>query len=164
MEVRPRTSDDQSWIEELLTDRWGATAAVSRGRVHDASSLPALVALEGAERVGLLTYNVIGGELEVVTLDALRESIGVGTALLDAVRREAVAAGCRRVWLITTNANLRALGFYQRRGFRLVAVHVGAIARSRELKPSIPAVDVGGIPISDEIELAYELPAAEASS
>jgi ribosomal protein S18 acetylase RimI-like enzyme len=165
VEVRPRSSDDQSWIERLLADRWGATAVVSRGRVHDASSLRALVALEDGERVGLLTYHVVvGGELEVVTLDALRESSGVGTALLDAVKREAEAAGCTRVWLITTNDNLRALGFYQRRGFRLVAVHVGAIERSRELKPNIPAVGAGGIPVCDEIELAYELSAPQASS
>jgi len=31
----------------------------------------------------------------------------------------------RRVFLITTNDNLHALDFYQRRGFELVAVHCG---------------------------------------
>jgi Acetyltransferase (GNAT) family len=62
-------------------------------------------------------------------------------------------AGCRRVWLITTNDNLRALRFYQRRGFRLVAVHPDALARSRELKPSIPEIGLDGIPLRDELEL-----------
>ena len=42
-------------------------------------------------------------------------------ALRRGCRRRHVTAGCRRVWLITTNDNLRALRFYQRRGFRLVA-------------------------------------------
>ena len=80
---------------------------------------------------------------------------GVGTALLDAVRDAAVQAGCRRIWLITTNDNLRALGFYQKRGYRLVAVHRDALQRSRELKPSIPLVSPDGIPLRDEIELEY---------
>jgi GNAT superfamily N-acetyltransferase len=153
-----RTSDaDRSWIVPLLTGRWGATVVVSRGQLHDAAELPGFAAVDGEEPVGLLTYTIDDDELEVVSLDALRESAGVGTALLDAVRGLALAEGCRRVWLITTNDNLEALRFYQRRGFRLVAVHAGAIDRSRELKPQIPTVGRDGIPVHDEIELAYEL-------
>ena len=71
--------------------------------------------------------------------------------------RSPATAGCRRVWLITTNDNLRALRFYQRRGFRLVAVHPNALARSRELKPSIPEIGLDGIPLRDELELELTL-------
>jgi hypothetical protein len=56
---------------------------------------------------------------------------------------------------VTTNDNLRALRFYQRR-LRPLAVHRDAIARSRALKPSIPEVGVDGIPLRHELEL--ELP------
>ena len=66
------------------------------------------------------------------------------------------------MWLVTTNDNLRALAFYQRRGFRIIAVHTDAVARSREAKPEIPAVGDNGIPILDEIELEKELPASPA--
>ncbi|MGD8245715.1 MAG: hypothetical protein PVG25_02965 [Anaerolineae bacterium] len=62
----------------------------------------------------------------------------------------------QRIWLITTNDNLAALRFYQRRGFSLVAVHPGAVDQARTLKPEIPAIGHSGIPIRDEIEL--ELP------
>jgi hypothetical protein len=55
--------------------------------------------------------------------------------------------------LITTNDNLHALGFYQKRGFRLVAVHSNALAASRKIKPSIPDFGMHGIPLRDEIEL-----------
>jgi hypothetical protein len=58
---------------------------------------------------------------------------------------------------VTTNDNLGALRFYQRRGLRLVALHVGAVAESRRLKPSIPEVGHDGIPIRDELELELEL-------
>jgi GNAT superfamily N-acetyltransferase len=155
--VRPTSVSDRSWIVPLLTERWGATVVVSRGRLHDAADLPGFAAVEGEEPVGLLTYAIEDHEIEVVSLDAGRESVGVGTALLDAVRGLAVAEACRRVWLITTNDNLRALRFYQRRGFSLVAVHAGAVDQSRELKPQIPTVGRDRIPIHDEIELAYGL-------
>ena len=82
---------------------------------------------------------------------------GWGTALVDAATAVARAAGCRRVWLITTNDNIDALRFYQRRGFTLVAVHAGAIDAARRVKPAIPRVGGHGIPIRDEIELERRL-------
>jgi ribosomal protein S18 acetylase RimI-like enzyme len=69
----------------------------------------------------------------------------------------AIRAGCVRLWLITTNDNLHALGFYQKSGFRLVALHPDAVAESRRLKPSIPEVGLDTIPLRDEIELTVNL-------
>lgn len=86
-------------------------------------------------------------------MDSLLEKRGIGTALMDAVEREARAAGCRRLWLITTNDNTRALRFYQKLGLSLAALHRDAIAESRKLKPSIALTGEDGIPIRDEIEL-----------
>jgi hypothetical protein len=60
------------------------------------------------------------------------------------------------VQLVTTNNNLRALAFYQKRVFRLVRLVPGAVEQSRKLKPSIPQVDAAGLPIRDELHL--ELP------
>jgi hypothetical protein len=51
-----------------------------------------------------------------------------------------------------------ALRFYQRRGFRLVALHPGAVDDSRRrLKPEIPELGEYGIPIRDELVLEREL-------
>ena len=77
--------------------------------------------------------------------------------LINAVREAALSAACHRVWLITTNDNIQALRFYQRRGFELVAVHRDAIKESRKLKPEIPEVGMHGIPLRDEIELELKL-------
>ena len=156
MTVRPFREGDREWVRETLRELWGETV-VSRGAVHDPTALPGFVAEEGGERVGLLTYRVDGADCEVVTIDAFPEGAGAGTALLDAAARAARDAGCGRVWLITTNDNLRALRFYQRRGFRLVAVHPDALERSRELKPSIPEIGLDGIPLRDELELELTL-------
>jgi hypothetical protein len=59
--------------------------------------------------------------------------------------------------LVTTNNNLRALAFYQKRGFRLVALIPGAVEQLRTLKPTIPLVDRTGLPIRDELHLELRL-------
>jgi GNAT superfamily N-acetyltransferase len=156
VKARPLADADREWARAKLRDLWGE-GAVSRGVVHDPSALPGFVAEEVGGPVGLVTYRIDGAECEVVTLDAFPQGAGAGTALLQAVAAVARDAGCRRVWLITTNDNLRALRFYQRRGFHLVAVHRDALARSRELKPSISEVGFHGIPLRDELELELTL-------
>ncbi len=144
---------DVAWVRELFTRRWGGTTSVSRGVVHETTSLPGFVARLDGERAGVATYRPYGRECELVTLDSAREGAGVGTALVDAVAGAARSAGAVRLWLVTTNDNLRALRFYQRYGFDLVAVHRDAVAVSRTLKPSIPSAGLDGILIRHELEL-----------
>jgi len=153
IQVKPLQNDDGDWVAALLKDRWGCTRIVSRGRVHEADTLPGFVATQEGERVGLLTYSVDGKECEIVTIDSLAGGKRIGSALLEAARDFAVSAGCSRLWLITTNDNLDALRFYQKREFVLVAVHRNAISQSRRLKPGIPLIGKDGIPLRDEIEL-----------
>jgi len=61
-------------------------------------------------------------------------------------------AGSKRLWLLTTNDNKHAIDFYRRRGFSLIAIHLGAIKKSRQLKPEIPLQNVSGAAIEDEWE------------
>ncbi len=155
--IRPTERDENAWIERHLSQSWGSTTVVSRGVAHNASQLPALVALQRDEIVGLATFRFDGADCELVTLDALRPRQGIGSALLARVGEEAVGRGCRRLWLITTNDNLDAIRFYQRRGMRLVAVRPGAVDDARRIKPSIPVVGEHGIPLRDELEFELEL-------
>jgi ribosomal protein S18 acetylase RimI-like enzyme len=121
------------------------------------AELPGFAAFEDERCVGLVTYELGGDACEIVTIDALEEGQGIGTALLEAVVEAARAAGCVRLQLLTTNNNLRALAFYQKRGFRLVGLVAGAIDEERNVKPSIPLVDSAGLPIRDELHLELEL-------
>lgn len=152
--VRIAEPADRALVESFLDER--ATARVARlGELVDARKHPALIA-EGDTGVlaGVLTYVVEGGGCEILTLHAAEQWRGAGTALIEEVERIALDAGCRRVWLITTNDNIDGLRFYQRRGFRLAALHAGAVDRSRDsLKPEIPTTGEHGIPIRDELEL-----------
>jgi ribosomal protein S18 acetylase RimI-like enzyme len=157
LSLRPVDETDEAWVRETLEARWGEGRVVSRGAVWNPVALPGLVAEIDGRRVGLLTYRVSDGECEIVTLDALEERRGIGTALVTAAVEAARGSNVDRVWLITTNDNLDALRFYQRRGFALAALHRGALADSRRLKPSIPDTGAYGIPIRDELELERRL-------
>jgi GNAT superfamily N-acetyltransferase len=159
--VRQLREDEQGWLERELTRRWGSAQVVSRGRLHDATQLPALVCEAAGALVGLATFEIREGECELVTLDAFKQGQGIGSALLAAVVQEATRHRCGRLWLITTNDNLRALRFYQRRDLRLAALHPGAVEESRRLKPTISLVGENGIPIRDEIELELVLGAED---
>jgi len=139
-------------------ERWGDAIVTGRGKVWKPAELPGFAAFEGDDCVGLVTYELGAKAYEIVTIDALREGEGIGTALLEVVVEAAREAGCERVQLLTTNNNLRALAFYQKRGFHLVALRPGEIDEQRKVKPSIPEVDSAGLPIRDELHLELSLP------
>jgi len=155
--VRPLRADERGWLRETLTARWGGEEVLGRGRSWRPGELAALVAIEDRERVGIATYEVAGEEAELVTLDALVTGRGAGRLLVDAVAAAARSAGARRLTVMTTNDNLRALRLYQRAGFRFAEHRPGAIDAARERKPSIPLVSNDGIPIRDEIDLVADL-------
>ena len=91
--------------------------------------------------------------MEILSLDSLRENQGIGTALLDRAIDQAKRSRLERVMLITTNDNLRALQFYQKRGFDMVRLRRNALEQARRLKPEIPLTGLNGIPLRHEIEL-----------
>ena len=157
IQIQALADEDRDWAAGLLQERWGSVRIVTRSQVHIADQLPGFVAWQGDERVGLLTYRVEGSDYEIVSLDSLREGIGVGTALIEAVKAQAKDSGCTRLWLITTNDNTPAMKFYERRGFALVTIHKGAVTKARERKPEIPDIGYGGIPIRDEVEFELRL-------
>jgi GNAT superfamily N-acetyltransferase len=153
LHVRAREDHDRTEVERFLAERYSARVA-RLGRLEDSLAHPALVAERDGRLEGVLTYVVDGDSCEVLTLHAAERLGGVGTALLRAVEEIASGAGCTRLWLITTNDNVDALRFYQRRGFRLAALHLGAVDDSRaRLKPEIPPRGEYGIDLRDELVL-----------
>ncbi len=155
--IRPLEDADRGWAADVIAGAWASERVASRGRLHHpARDLPGFVALFGVRRVGLATWFIEGDECELVTLNAIERGAGVGEALIGAVRARATDAGCSRLVVITTNDNAPAQRFYERHGFRLVAVCEGAIDEyRRSLKPEIGLNGVGGVRIADEME--YEM-------
>jgi ribosomal protein S18 acetylase RimI-like enzyme len=155
--IRPSNKGDRDWTARFLEEHWHSTKVVTRGRIHYTDELPGFVAVQEDEPVGLVAYRIEGDECEIVTMNSMVQGVGIGSALLGAVKDIAATAKCKRLWLITTNDNVAALRFYQKRGFSLVAVHRNALEQSRRLKPEIPLVGINGIPLRDEIELELVL-------
>jgi GNAT superfamily N-acetyltransferase len=156
MKVRPRQPADIPAVRAFLAEHHHARVA-RLGALVDPFDHPALLAEdEDGRLLGVLTYVLDrdGAQCEVLTLYTAHQWRGVGTALLKEVERLVAGQGCRRLWSITTNDNVDALRFYQRRGFHLAALHRGAVddARAR-LKPEIPTVGDYGIALRDELEL-----------
>lgn len=151
--INPLTDKEKPWAAQLLTERWGSPAIVSRGVLHNVTHLKGYIAKQKDDTIGLITYRIHNNDCEIISLDSLTQKQGVGTALVEAVKREAKSQRCIRVWTITTNDNIEAIRFWQRRGFTLVALHRNALEVSRKLKPEIPLVGNHGIPLRDEIEL-----------
>lgn len=155
--LRRLSSNDLPRLRQFWIDHWGGGEMITRGNVYRPEQLEGFVVEEDGEWIGLLTFVVREGECEVTSLDSLREGKGIGSKLIDQALEEARARGCTRLFLITTNDNLNALGFYQRRGFEIVTVYRRAVNESRKLKPGIPLVGYNNIPLRDEIELERAL-------
>jgi ribosomal protein S18 acetylase RimI-like enzyme len=106
---------------------------------------------------GLVTFAVEGAGAEIVSLHAFAQGRGIGSRLMDAAEGELRRRGVRRVCLVTTNDNPRALSFYVRRGYRLVRLHLDAMDDVRKLKPRVPVIGNDGVPLRDMWELEREL-------
>jgi ribosomal protein S18 acetylase RimI-like enzyme len=157
VKIRRLTPEDLPRLRDFWIQHWGADFVVAHGVIYRPDAVDGFVAEHNAEWVGEITYTIVDTECEIVSLDSLREGQGVGTNLINTVADEALKMNCKRLWLITTNDNLHALGFYQRLGFELVKINRHALDATRKLKPNIPLIGMNNIPLRDEIELEMML-------
>ena len=158
LNIRPLVTGDRDWAARYWRERWGSERIALHDRLYDIMDLAGFVAERDGEPTGVVTYLVTGDECEIMTLDCITQFAGTGTALVERVKTAAIGRGCTRLTVTTTNDNLDALRFYQRRGFRLAAIDPGAVDRQRRtLKPEIPVVGEYQIPVRDELHLRMDL-------
>ena len=155
--VRVVEEKDRKWVSQLINEEWASGRIVTRGNIHEIAQLPGFIAVYKKEKVGLLSYSLENEECEIITLNSLIENIGIGTSLIRSLESFMQSKNAKRIWAITTNDNLDALRFYQRKGFRIRAIYIDAINESRKLKPEIPLLGFYDIEIRDEIELEKKL-------
>ena len=153
MMIRPIDQTGRKRIDAFIVQQWYTMQMVVHGERIDLGSADGFYTCDGDEITGLITYRVNGKEMEILSLDSLHEHRGTGTALLNAATEKAREIGLERIMLITTNDNLPALRFYQKRGFDLVRIRRNALEQARKMKPEIPPAGMDGIPLKHEIEL-----------
>jgi GNAT superfamily N-acetyltransferase len=155
--IRALTDQDRAWVADFTAEHWGSDKMVVHGDLFSISQLPGFCAEMDGEIAGLVTYAIANGECEILSLDSLYSGLGIGTQLIEVVKEAAIQHHCQRLFLATTNDNIDALLFYQKRGFVLAALRRGAVIESRRLKPEIPLNGDHGLPIRDEIEFEMDL-------
>jgi GNAT superfamily N-acetyltransferase len=156
IEIVPISTQQQA-VTALFRQLWGSTEMVVSSGVFDIQDLDGLVARQADRIVGIISYTWTTKWLEIVSLDSLVENQGIGSQLLQAAEKIAQENDRHQTSLITTNDNLRALGFYQKRGYHLTELYPNAVAKARQIKPEIPLQADNGIPIRDELRLAKVL-------
>jgi GNAT superfamily N-acetyltransferase len=157
IKIRPVNEGDRPMLSWLVAELWGSELVAVHGNLLRPAELPGFIAERSRRVTGLLTYQLVGDFLEIVTLNAIDRQVGIGTLLIEASVGTARHFRCREIRLTTTNDNVDALRFYQRRGFRLAELRPGAVDRSRQDKPQIPRVGDYGIPLHDEIDLTLRV-------
>ena len=158
MRYEPITPARRERVNEFLREHWFTTEMALRGEIVDMTRAEGVVATEdGQTLLGLLTYRVGGDTCEILSLDSVRAGAGVGTALIGQAEAVARARGCKRLVVITTNDNIEAIRFYQRRGFDMARLYRNALDESRRLKPEIPLLGEHGIPLRHELEFEKSL-------
>lgn len=140
-------------ISDFIERQWHSKMVMSRGKSYYPHEQDGLIEWRDGAIVGLLTWIREHDDLQLLTLNSVLEGQGIGSALMLMAIEEARRLHVRKIWLTTTNDNLPAIGFYQRLGFRMTAVNVGAVDEARRIKPQIPETGHKGIPIHDEVVL-----------
>ena len=144
-------------IDDFIIRQWFSLQMVVHGESIDLGTADGWYADQDGVVVGLITYRITDDVMEILSLDSLHEQHGVGTALLNMAVSYAGNSGISKITLVTTNDNLPALRFYQKRGFDMSGLFCNAVDLSRKLKPEIPLIGIDGIPLKHEIELEMNL-------
>ena len=151
------SNETRDLVNQFFIDNWFSTDMSIRGEIIDGTKLDGFLLQEENTVIGLVTYTFFGDICEIVSLDSKRENIGIGSALLKEIEKIAIDNQCKKMRLITTNDNMRALQFYQKRGYCLTKLYPNAMEEVRKQKPSVPLIGDNGIPLRDEIELEKNL-------
>lgn len=153
MEWKRIDSLNRNRVNAFIEQHWFTTTMLIRGKEIDMTKVDGFYFSEGKTIIGLITYLVYDNRLEITSLDSLRENQGIGSRLVEIVLREAKERNLQKVVLVTTNDNMNALRFYQKRGFDMVRLFRNSINAARKLKPEIPLIGENSIPLRHEIEL-----------
>ena len=152
MEWKRISTSDRTLVDEFIRQQWYTTTMIIRGKEVDMTQTDGFYVKEQEDIIGLITYFVSDDVLEVISLNSLRENQGIGTKLVDAVIREAKDRKLKKILVVTTNDNINAIKFYQKRGFDMACLYHNALDISRKIKPEIPLIGDHSIPLRHEIE------------
>lgn len=144
-------------VINFIRKHWLSTEMIIRGNIIDMTQVDGLVIFDNEEIIALLTYIIKHDICEIISLNSLVKKKGIGSLLIEKIIAIANQRHCKKIIVITTNDNINAIRFYQKRGFDMVKVYRNSLDDSRKLKSSIPLIGENNIPLQHEIEFEYNI-------
>ncbi len=152
--IREKTDEDIKIVEERLMEEHGSKVMITPAKEYqDLSLLGGFLAFEENKLIGQILLNYENDECEIVELHTKIQGVGVGTELIKKSIEEAKGNNCKRIWVSTSNDNIDALKFYQKRMFFMCKIHENHLDKVRAKYPNIPKYGDYGIFLKDQIEL-----------
>jgi GNAT superfamily N-acetyltransferase len=145
---------DRSMLRSLFAEAEDSAEQLD-SYLHDGR---VLVAWRGPDLVGHLQMVSVGErtiELKNMAVGAEMRGIGIGRALVNAALAAARSEGANRMVVATATADIGNLRFYQRCGFRFLAIEREAFGPGAGY-PEESVID--GIPLRDRVWLDQSLP------
>jgi GNAT superfamily N-acetyltransferase len=149
-----KTQNDFKAVSDIIK-RWGSDILVTRGIAYRANDLDGVLVYENSKIIGLGLYK-IKNDCEIILLETFIQNKGIGTRIIERIKEIAKTKFCKRIWLITSNENINAIKFYQKRGLHISNIYLNAMEEARKLKPEIPKFS-NRIEIRDEIEFEIKI-------
>lgn len=157
MKYVPVNDANRKQIKRLLIDQWYTTDMIIRGVSVDMTKAGGIAAYEKESIVGLVLYAITDSICHLISLNSLIRHKGIATELISRVADIARGGHCTKIVAVTTNDNIDAIRFYQKRGFDMAYLYHDALAVSRKMKPQIPLMAENGIPMRHEIQFELDL-------
>lgn len=158
LKIRPTSKKDISWIKKVSLEEWGGEFCIFLSKKFYIDKLPGFIAEDKLKsKIGLITFEIRDDLIEIMTLNAFIKFKGIGSLLLKKVVDEGIKLNIKKIIVKTTNDNLDAFRFYQKRGFVITKIHLNSLKKDRKIKPSIPKLGDFDIPIRDAIELQRKI-------
>lgn len=157
LDMRPLP--DKEAVHRLLMHRWNDDCIIFGGRAYTSRDFETIGAHDGeGTLVGIALWTMRGRVALLGAIDSFQPGSGAAGALLERVQQEARGRNAVSLRAVTTNDNVHALVYYQRKGFRLDTLFVGSVDafRGRD-NPNFRRIGFNGLPVRDTLELEMAL-------
>lgn len=152
--IRKKNDEDKKIVEERLMEEYGFKGMITPAQAYqDLSILGGFLAFEENKLIGQILLNYNNEECEIVELHTKNRGVGIGTELIKKSIEEAKEKKCKRIWVSTSNDNIDALKFYQKRMFFMCKIHENHFDKVRAKNPNFPKYGDYGILLKNQIEL-----------
>ena len=149
-----RPVEDRSPISALMIKHCGSVRMLVGMYTYDVTEIEASGLFdENDTLMAFASWTLRDKNMVLCALHTTAEGNGYARQMLERLKEHARTMGARAIRSMVTNDNMPALAFYQKSGFRLSTLYVGAVDAYRAVMPGMITHGYMGIPVHDALEL-----------